>query len=151
MKLAWCFAHSLQLVVHDVVLTQHYIDLLAVCRSVVGHFKHSSVASHKLTTIQDNLGLPQHTLKQDVATRRNSTLYMFHSVLKQKMALAAYTAENDIPQLTANQLEIARKMVLIIALHKPADNNGRGFLHTYRLINGCGYHMPTESNIHKWA
>ena len=40
-----CFAHSLQLVVHDGLLSQRVvIDLLAVCRSIVGHFKHSSVA-----------------------------------------------------------------------------------------------------------
>jgi len=40
---------------------------------------------------------------------------MLQSILEQKMALAAYAAENDIPQLTANQLEIARKMVLILS------------------------------------
>ena len=31
------------------------------------------------------------------------------------MALAAYAAKNDIPQLTANQLEIARKLTLVLA------------------------------------
>ena len=47
-----CFAHSLQLVVHDGLLSQRVvIDLLAVCRSIVGHFKHSSVACHKLARI----------------------------------------------------------------------------------------------------
>ena len=30
------------------------------------------------------------------------------------MALAAYAAENDIPQLTANQLELARRMTLML-------------------------------------
>ena len=68
-----------------------------------------------MARIQDNLGLLQHTLQQDVDTRWNSALYMLQSVLKQKMALAAYAAENDIPQLTENQLEIARKMVPILA------------------------------------
>ena len=36
-----------------------------------------------------------------------------------------------------------------MALHKPADNNRHGFVHTYRLTNGRGYHMPTDSNLHK--
>ena len=59
-----CFAHLLQLVVHDGLLPQHVvIDSLAVCRSIVGHFEHSSVASHKLARIQENLDLPWHTLK----------------------------------------------------------------------------------------
>ena len=39
---------------------------------------------------------------------------MIHSILEQKMALAAYAAENDIQQLTANQLEIAWKMTLVL-------------------------------------
>ena len=33
-----------------------------------------------------------------------------------------------------------------MALYKPADRHG--FVHTYRLINGRGYHIPTDS---KWA
>ena len=35
-----------------------------------------------------------------------------------------------------------------VTLHKPADNNGRGFVHTYGLMNGHGYHMSTDSNLH---
>ena len=61
-----------------------------------------------------------------------------------------------------------------VALHKPADNNGRGFVHiymgvaticlqtviyvsgrefvhTYTLTNGRGYHMSTDCNLRKWA
>ena len=111
-----CFAHSLQLVVHDGLLSQRAVkDLLATCRSIVGHFKHSSVACHKLAHIQENLQLPKHKLKQDVVTRWNSTLYMLESILEQKMALAAYAAENNIQHLAANQLEMARKMVLVLS------------------------------------
>ena len=62
-----CFAHSLQLVINDGLLSQHVVkDLLAVCRSIVGHFKHLSVAYHKLAQIQEN---PKHKLIQDVSTR----------------------------------------------------------------------------------
>ena len=44
-----CFAHTLQLVVSDGVLSQRaVIDTLAVCRSIVGHFKHSTIAYYKL-------------------------------------------------------------------------------------------------------
>ena len=40
-----CFDQSLQLVVEDGVLTQHAVsDVLATCRTIVDHFKHSSVA-----------------------------------------------------------------------------------------------------------
>ena len=43
---------------------------------------------------------------------------MIQSILEQKMALAAYTAENDIlqpPPLTTNQLEIVQKMMLVLS------------------------------------
>ena len=44
-----CFVHCLQLVVNDGLLPQRVVrDLLAVYRSIVGHFKHSSVAYDKL-------------------------------------------------------------------------------------------------------
>ena len=110
-----CFAHTLQLVVNDGLLSQRVVkDLLAICRSIVGHFKHSSVAYHKLAQIQDNLNLPKHKLKQDVSTRWNSALYMVESILEQKMALAAYAVENNITQLTPTQLEIAKRMVLVL-------------------------------------
>ena len=38
-----------------------------------------------------------------------------------------------------------------VALHKPAGNNGRGFMHTYTLMNGRGCHMSTDCNLRKWA
>ena len=41
---------------------------------------------------------------------------MVKSILEeQKMALAVYATENNIPQLTPNQLEIARKMVMVLS------------------------------------
>ena len=46
-----CFAHTLQRVVHDGVLSLRVVmDALAVCRKIVGHFKHSSTAYGHLNT-----------------------------------------------------------------------------------------------------
>ncbi|XP_065892448.1 zinc finger BED domain-containing protein 4-like [Dysidea avara] len=111
-----CFVHSLQLV-KDGLLSQWAIaDITAVCKNIVGHFHRSSIASHNLTRIQQSLGIPQHKLKQEVATRWNSTLYMYQSVLEQKMTLAAYSAENgSIQQLSAHQLGLVKKCVDILS------------------------------------
>ena len=107
-----CFAHTLQLIVHDGVLSQRaVINILAICRKIVGHFKHSSLAYSKLRHIQENLSLPQHKLKQDEPTRWNSTLYMLQSIAEQKMALAAYSSENDIEQLSSYQLDLVNKII----------------------------------------
>ena len=111
-----CFAHTLQFVVHDGVLSQRaVIDVLAICRKIVGHFKHSSLAYSRLREIQNNLSLPPHRLKQDEPTRWNSTLYMIQSLIEQKMALAAYSTEYDLVQLSPHQLDLANKIVAALS------------------------------------
>ena len=57
-----CFALTLQLIVHDGVLTQRSVmDTLSACRRIVGHFKHSPLACNKLRVIQKNLNIPEHS------------------------------------------------------------------------------------------
>ena len=61
-----CFAHSLQLVVNDDILSQRsVIDTLAVSRKIVGHFKHSTLAYYKLDEIRVRLNIKKHKLQQD--------------------------------------------------------------------------------------
>ena len=104
-----CFAHSLQLVVNDGVLSQGAVtELLSTSRKIVGHFRRSCLAKNRLKEIQSNLGLPLHQLIQDEPTRWNSALYMLKA---QKMAIGAYAMEYDIPQLSAHQLELANKII----------------------------------------
>ena len=111
-----CFAHTLQLVVHDGVLSQRaVIDVLAICRKIVGYFKHSSLTYSRLREIQNNLSLPPHRLKQDEPTRWNSTLYMIQSIIEQKMALAAYSTEYDLVQLSSHQLDLINKIVAALS------------------------------------
>ena len=40
---------------------------------------------------------------------------MLESILEQKVALAAYAADNNIQHLTSNQLEMARRLVLVLS------------------------------------
>ena len=47
-----CFAHTQQLIVNDGILLQAgVVQLLAICRKIVGHFKHSTVAYQALHEI----------------------------------------------------------------------------------------------------
>ena len=56
-----CFAHTLQLVVNDGVLSQHAVfNTLLVCRSIVGNFKHSTIAYHKLDQIIERLDIKKY-------------------------------------------------------------------------------------------
>ena len=61
-----CFAHSLQLVVHDGILSQRMvIDTLAVSRGIIRYFKHSTLAYHQLDEIIERLDITKHKLQQD--------------------------------------------------------------------------------------
>ncbi|KAL0192345.1 hypothetical protein M9458_010641, partial [Cirrhinus mrigala] len=112
-----CFAHSLQLVVHEGLLSQRSVsDALANCRKIIGHFKHSPLATTRLEDIQKDLKMPTKRLQQDVATRWNSTLYMVESLLEQKRTISAYGADHDLPAtLTANQWALLEKAVTVLA------------------------------------
>lgn len=86
-----CVAHTLNLTVNDAINQNEDLSkLLAKCRSLVTHFKQSSVAAYKLKEKETELNLPELKLKQDVATRWNSTFYMMARMveLKQPLTLA---------------------------------------------------------------
>lgn len=111
-----CVAHTLQLAVNEAVLSQRSIaDCVAISRKIVGHFKHSNVATSRLRNLQKQLGMKEARLQQDVATRWNSTFYMLTSLLQQKRALAAYAVDFDLPAfLSPNQWALIENMLTIL-------------------------------------
>lgn len=112
-----CTAHTLHLVVHEGVLSQRAIrDAVAISRRIVGHFKHSPQAYSRLGDTQKQLCQAPKRLQQDVDTRWNSTYYMLNSLLEQKHALMAYTANYDILNLNATQWKLIENTVSILAL-----------------------------------
>ena len=141
-----CFAYSLQLVVNDGVLVQLSISgLLAMCQRIVGHFKRSTLVYGKPNEIQNNLGLPQHKLKQDEPTHWNSSLYMIQSVVEQQMAIAAFKADGSIPVLTASQLDIAAKIIYILT---PIEELLETFLQKMLLYHKL--HPLSELSLEYW-
>ena len=100
-----CFAHTLQLVVHDAVLAQRGVQtLFSVSRQVVRHFKHSNVSLQALKSIQQRLDIPQHRPIQDQATRWNSLYYMLEWLMEQRHAILAVTSEFNLPvEITTTQ------------------------------------------------
>ena len=54
-----CFAHTLQLIVHEGVLSQRSVkDTVAICRQIVGHFKRSPLAVSRLKEMQKSPRAP---------------------------------------------------------------------------------------------
>ena len=89
-----CFTHTLQLAVKEGLKVLAVAEVLNGCRKIVGHFKHSCVASRALEAALVRLGLSQHTLAQEVSTRRNSSYAMFSRIAKQQTANSAVQGFN---------------------------------------------------------
>ena len=106
-----CFGHTLQLIVHDGMLSQKIaIGTVASAHHIVSHFKRSPLAYGQLKEIQENLQLPVHRLKRDEPTCWNSTLYMLQVLIEQKMALATYASEYcDVVPLYLNSVGCSYK------------------------------------------
>ena len=111
-----CFAHTLQLVVHDGVLAQRGVQtLLSVSRQVVRHFKHSNVSLQALKSIQQRLDIPQHRPIQDQATRWNSSYYMLEWLMEQRQAILAVTSEVNLPvEITTTQWQLMGKVLRVL-------------------------------------
>ena len=90
-----CAAHTIQLAVKDTLEEMVDQNLLSKCRSTVTHFRRSPKATNDLKAIQAKLKLKSHKLKQDVATRWNSTFYMIERLIEQKEAIIKYTMSPD--------------------------------------------------------
>ena len=88
--------HATQLVVKEAMKIPAVDDAISKGRKVVGHFKHSTLASEELKKAQKDLGKPQHTLIQDVKTRWNSTHDMAERLLEQRWVLAKVLEDSDL-------------------------------------------------------
>ncbi|KAJ8933556.1 hypothetical protein NQ314_013930 [Rhamnusium bicolor] len=86
-----CAAHTLNLVMTDVLKDIPAFDnIIKTCRSIVGHFKMSVVASDKLTKMQQQMAIGKYLkFKQDVSTRWNSSLLMIQRMVLLKEPLSA--------------------------------------------------------------
>ncbi|PIK50913.1 putative zinc finger BED domain-containing protein 4-like [Apostichopus japonicus] len=107
-----CLIHTLQLVINDAIKVQRSVnDMLTVARGIAGHFNHSPLAHHRLSALQTKHNIPSHHILQDVSTRWNSSFYMLERILEQKNALVEYASLYDMPVMTANQWNLASKLV----------------------------------------
>ena len=90
-----CTAHTLQLVINDGLHSQRMVgDILAKLKRIATHFNHSVVAQQRLSVIQQEVGVPNHSIIQAVQTRWNSTLHMIARMIEQKRAITAYSSDH---------------------------------------------------------
>ena len=114
-----CVAHTLQLAVKEGLKLPAAHDVVVRCRKVVGHFKHSCIATRALEAAQDRLGLPQKQLVQEVPTRWNSTYAMLDRIIEQQTAISAVLAESKRAVdrdmiLTSGELAVMECMIGVL-------------------------------------
>lgn len=95
------------------------LDITKKCRSIVTHFKHSVLTSEKFKTMQNQMGLSQLKVIQDVPTRWNSTLAMMErlAVIKDPLSAVMSSLQNAPEVLAASEWEIVTECVNVL---KPA-------------------------------
>ena len=111
-----CRAHNLQLAVNEAVLSQRsIIDCISIDRKIVGHFRHSQLATSRLQSLQKQPGMKEARLQQDVSTIWNNTFYMMRSLLGQKRTLAAYAVDFALPAfLNPYQWALIENMLTVL-------------------------------------
>ncbi|XP_071032078.1 uncharacterized protein [Oncorhynchus clarkii lewisi] len=112
-----CSAHTLQLVINDGLSSQRAVlNIIAVLKSCATHFDQSVLAKQRLGAIQEELGLPKHSIIQAFQTRWNSTLHMLQRMFEQRRALNAYAGEyGHISGLSATQWDIVSGLIETLA------------------------------------
>lgn len=84
-----CIAHMLQRSIDVSLSDSGFANVLAKCRKIVGHFRHSSANTMELQAQQETLGQQREPLIQDVSTRWNSTLEMIKRLTRNQAAIKA--------------------------------------------------------------
>lgn len=128
----FCVVHTLNLAVKDCLEKETFDlagntsncqlqQLLAKCRAIVSHFKHSTKASYALLKMQEQLNVNTLKLKQDVRTRWNSIFYMLERLLEVKIPLSATLPQLDTspPNLDSNEWIITEDIVMLL---RPSEN-----------------------------
>ena len=118
-KISWISSIP-QLVIHDGCLNLQSVQfLLSICRKIVGHFRHSPLATQRLREIQIRLKLPTNKLIQDVPTRWNYTEEMLDRLNQQREAIVAYDTKWSLEHsLTSAQWRLIEKLINVLEVFK---------------------------------
>lgn len=91
-----CFAHSLNLAAQRALKLPAVSRLLGRVRHIVAHFRRSPTAAQVLKEKQQCLGIADHKLSTDVATRWNSSCDMLERFLEQQPAICAALLSKEV-------------------------------------------------------
>uniref|UniRef100_A0A3Q3NKF3 Uncharacterized protein n=1 Tax=Labrus bergylta TaxID=56723 RepID=A0A3Q3NKF3_9LABR len=110
-----CFAHSLQRSVTVSLHNSAFDNVLAKCRKVVRHFKHSPANAAELEQKQVEHGQKKESLVQDVPTRWNSTLGVIKGIHRNKQPLRdVLTTHTKIAMPTTAEMDKLQRLETLL-------------------------------------
>ena len=109
-----CAAHKFQLCVEEALSINVITRALGASRKLVGHFRHSPLASNALRKRQESMGTPVLKLQQDCATRWNSQYYMIKSLLECRWPITAVLSDETVTKRQYRYLELFSENWLIL-------------------------------------
>uniref|UniRef100_H2ZXV6 HAT C-terminal dimerisation domain-containing protein n=1 Tax=Latimeria chalumnae TaxID=7897 RepID=H2ZXV6_LATCH len=112
-KYSWarirCVGHTIQLIVNSALKVTTIGRTMGVARCLVEHFHRSEAASTVLKTKQQQMAVPQHSLKQD-STRWNSTLHKVTRLLEQRWPVTAVLSDLTMSAKRHRHLDLQSKV-----------------------------------------
>ena len=96
---------------------------------MAGHYHHNVLGSELLKQRQEKLGLPLHSIIQNVATLWNSTFYLLGRVVEQRRVLHDLALETSIAvaaSLSREEWDIMDQLVYVLQRFGTATQNLSG-------------------------
>ena len=90
-----CAAHCLQLCINEGLELKRIAKTIAAAKKLVGHFKHSPLATFELHKRQEAMSVKPQRLQQDCPTRWNSTFYMAQCLLNNRWPVTAVLGDES--------------------------------------------------------
>ena len=88
--------HTLQLSINDALDDSRIQKLVEKCRQLIGHLKQSTLSMNRFKKLQEQNGLIQHKLIQEMVVRWNTSYYMIERIQEQKAAIQQFYLEEDL-------------------------------------------------------
>ena len=101
-----CAAHKLQLCFDEGLKDPTIARAVRAAQKLVGHFKHSALATAELKKRQEQMGVKQKKLIQDCPTQWNSVFYMIERLLEMRWPITAVLSDEEVTQRSDRYLDL---------------------------------------------
>ena len=109
-----CAAHRLQLCIQEGLEVRAIAGAIGAAKKLVGHFRHSALATSELHKRQEGMGMPPKRLQQDCPTRWNSTYYMVKTLLANRWPVTAVLSDERVTKRQYRYLDMSSEKWMVL-------------------------------------